>query len=410
MTTDSVFSILPDRFFSCLAGANRVHYAALLIRYFMLFQENARGVEREQVMLTFQEYFREVIGNKEEVIGEDDEDNLQEIHVTDSDSEPTLPPPEIWEKSSADLPDRNMAGQFLRRLIISGWLSEETLGDYTRLINITPGARPFCEALSRVAAGLKTEYESHVVAVYSHICGDAIRDNGHLAVLSANRETQDLIDSLKALSQSIKDYYERLSGEMAAKEVKDILYLQYVDYAKDVLDAAYKRLKTSDNLSRYRPKIFARIAELLQDDAWLSDNGRRFARIRQLTANEGREKLAAMLEDIRDTLRALDPLQDEIDKRNSLYARSSIQRVKALLEPDSTLAGRLGMLAKAVAENEVSLADIITHKLFSVRTFAKESLYRRLKKEETVFTPIQEKDEAALKLEEAEFLLRLSRQ
>jgi hypothetical protein len=283
-----VFSILPERFFSCLAGANRVHYAALLIRYFMLFQENARGVEREQVMLSFQEYFREAISEKEEVIREDEED-VQETMDFNSSSEPPLPPPEIWEKGSTDVSGRNMAGQFLRRLISSGWLSEETLGDYTRVINITPGARPFCEALSRVLAGLKTEYESHVVAVYSHICGDAIRDNGHLAVLSANRETQDLIDSLKALSQSIKDYYERLSGDMAAKEVKDILYLQYVDYAKDVLDAAYKRLKTSDNLSRYRPRIFARIAELLQDETWLSDNGRRFARIRQWTASEGRE-------------------------------------------------------------------------------------------------------------------------
>jgi hypothetical protein len=36
-------------------------------------------------------------------------------------------------------------------------LGEETLPDYTRVINITPHARPFFEALARVDEGLKAE-------------------------------------------------------------------------------------------------------------------------------------------------------------------------------------------------------------------------------------------------------------
>jgi len=51
-----VFSVLPDNFFSILASANRQHYAALLVLYYRLFQENTRGLERELVVREFMNY------------------------------------------------------------------------------------------------------------------------------------------------------------------------------------------------------------------------------------------------------------------------------------------------------------------------------------------------------------------
>jgi hypothetical protein len=67
----------------------------------------------------------------------------------------------LQENSPVNIRDR--AGRFLRRLINTGWLGEETLADFTRVINITAWAKPFFESLMRVDNGLKTEYESHVV-------------------------------------------------------------------------------------------------------------------------------------------------------------------------------------------------------------------------------------------------------
>jgi hypothetical protein len=393
ISENGVFSILPERFFSPLSGPNRKHYAALLLRFYRLFKENTRGALREQVIGDFVEYVR-AAGSIDQTEGDDNDE------------------PDDTGELGTD--ERGTAAAFLRRLVDAGWLSEETLSDYSRVVNITPWSRPFLEALDKVEQGRTAEYESHVVAVYSNLTGDAINDAGHLAVLSANRETQDLIDSLKALSQSIKDYYERLSDEESAKEVKDILHLQYDLYTIDVLDAAYKRLKTSDNLSRYRPKIFAKIAELLSNQQWLSENGRKLARIRQLSPDEGRKRITEMLEDIRDTLRALDPLQDEIDKRNSLYARSSIQRVKMLLEPDTTLAGKLSALAKALVNRDLppiqTASALIPINLYRIRTFSSNSLYRRYRRSEVKPAAAASlKDSAALEKDENKFLERLRR-
>jgi hypothetical protein len=434
-----VFATLPDNFFSPLARINREHYAALLVLYYRLFQENARGLEREQVIRSFTEYLgvhrnaladeglEELAAPDEFSAGEADE-NVPELDfdLPQAAAVPGGPEPETGpgeEKPGAGLRgagDRALANFFLRRLIATGWLSEETLSDYTRVINITPHGRPFFEALARVEEGLKTEYESHVVAIYSLLCGDAVEENGHYAVLNAHSTTQTLIDSLKVLSQSIKGHYDRLTADAADTGISGILHLHYDLYATDILDGAYKRLKTSDNLSRYRPRIIKQVGDLLAKETWLNESARKLSRNNSLPQGDNRRRLEVMLEDIRDTLRAMDPLLEDIDRRNMLYSRSSIERVKALLEPDSTLAGKLGVLIKEIylqekgageGEKPEALHQKLAHRLHLIRTFAPQSLYRRYQREAADFcrepSPV---DREAMDRAEAELFIRLQRQ
>lgn len=378
MPSIGVFSTLPENFFSPLVWANREHYSALLILYYRLFQDNAGGLEREQVMRSFMDY----LSRHRDALAEESEgaDGTASARVIDTDTLP-LDFGEGEPQGASAQNDRALAARFLRRLINTGWLDEETLTDYTRVINITPHARPFFEALARVDEGLTTEYESHVVAVYSLLCGDAAQENGHYAVLNAHNATTALIDSLKVLSQSIKGHYDKFTAEAAESGISGILRLHYDDYAPNILDGAYKRLKTSDNLSRYRPRVIKKIGELLHDSAWITASAKKFARLGSatLTLGESRQKLVTMLEEIRDTLRAVDPLLDDIDKRNMLYARSSTERVKTLLEPDSTIAGKLLTLTRAVYE---SRAGQLEHRVHGIRVFSPESLYRRHKRED----------------------------
>jgi hypothetical protein len=409
-----VFALLPPQFFSPLARANREHYAALLVLYFRLFQESSGKLERELVIRSFTDYLGR---HREALVPESSDDDAfdggagaagqdNETPYFDFDGGASGPGARNGTtgntvdgsredasraasagESGGDTSfqdDRALASKFLRRIINAGWLGEETLSDYTRVINITPHARPFFEALAKVDEGLKTEYESHVVAIYSLLCGDAVEENGHYAVLNAHSATTALIDSLKVLSQSIKGHYDRFTAEAASAEVKGILHLHYDIYAAEILDGAYKRLKTSDNLSRYRPRIQEKVGELLRNEAWLADSARKYSRINAQTQEESRGRLVTLLEEIRDTLRAVDPLLDDIDRRNMLYARSSIERIKALLEPDSTLAGKLGSLVRELYAGKDTADGLylrLLYRLYGVRTIAPESLYYRYKRE-----------------------------
>jgi hypothetical protein len=406
-----VFTILPPQFFSPLTRTNREHYAALLVLYFRLFQESSGKLERELVIRSFTDYLGR---HREALIAESSEDDAAEggtgasaqdvetpyfdfdggspgpdarngkAGTTEGDRDDAPPASAAGEYGASFQDDRAAANRFLRRIIAAGWLGEETLPDYTRVINITPHARPFFEALAKVDEGLKTEYESHVVAIYSLICGDAVEENGHYAVLNAHSATTALIDSLKVLSQSIKGHYDKFTGEAASSEVKGILHLHYDIYAAEILDGAYKRLKTSDNLSRYRPRIQKKAGELLGNEQWLAESARKYSRINAQTQEESRARLVTLLEEIRDTLRAVDPLLDDIDRRNMLYARSSIERIKALLEPDSTLAGKLGSLIREIYAGRDAAGGLylrLPHRLYGVRAISPESLYRRYKRD-----------------------------
>jgi hypothetical protein len=418
-----VFSVLPENFFSPLAGVNRKHYAELLVLYYRLFQENTRGLEREVVIREFMNY----LAPRRESLAEEHDDEA--APPDGAHDRPTTAP--SVELDFGHPPGRNgppdertLANRFLRRLINAGWLGEETLADFTRVVNITAWSKPFCEGLVRVHEGLKTEYESHVVNVYSSLCGDTVKENGHFMVLKAHEEARALIDSLKVLSQSIKGYYDTLNAEAVRSKAASVLHEHYDLYAGEVLDKAYKRLKTSDNVSRYRQGIFRQIKSLLHDEEWLEASAGKYQRILQSSREECRKKLQAMLEEIRDDLKSVDPLEDEIDRRNADYSRSSTEIIKAYIEPDSTVAGKLGILIKALygggsvdgggngekAAGE-GLRRRFAHGLYRIRFLAPSSLALRRPRDEADFsTQPSQADLAALDQAEAAFLERMKRQ
>jgi hypothetical protein len=403
-----VFGTLPQLFFSPLASPNRAHYAALLVVYYRAFQETPHGVERKALVARFAEYLETNKGSFAEgdALRDEQKDVEADTAVTAASDEELFDS----EETVSIEPTRALASRCVRILATAGWISEETLPDYTRVVNMSPHARPFLEALARVEEGLKVEYESHVVSIYSLLCGDAAKENGHYLVLNAHAQTIALIDSLKVLSQGIREHYERLTKGGDGRTIAEILALHYDGYAPDILDGAYKRLKTSDNLSRYRPRIIAQVREFLEDREWLETSSVKYARTGSMTVAAAREKLTSMLEEIRDTLRAVDPLLDEIDRRNMLYAKSSVERVKTLLEPPSTIAGKIMRIAGALREHPGSYRKL-QHHLYRIRSITGESRYRRWLKEALEPAAAEAaQDQAALERAESELRLRLARQ
>jgi len=422
--SSGVFSVLPDNFFSLLTGTNRQHYASLLVLYYRLFQENTRGLEREHVVREFMNY---LALHRDSLTEEFDDPQIDETpsvtgHSTGSaqDNTSSQTEPDVREldfgseittvSSGHSFDERTAASKILRRFIKTGWLGEETLADFTKVINITAWGRPFMKALADIDGGQKTEYESHVVTVYSMLCGETIKKDGHHAVLKAHEETRSLIDSLKVLSQSIKGYYDNLNADAIRSKASSVLHEHYNLYMGEVLDKAYKRLKTSDNVSRYRIGIFKQVANLLRDDKWLNESAGKYMRILQVSREECRKKLEFMLEEIRDDLRAVDPLEDEIDRRNAAYSRSSTEIIKAYIEPDSTVAGKIGLLIKAVREGADGVQSVIHHHLHRVRFLSPSTLAFTQKRAEGDFNAAPSRaDIEALDQTEIEFLERMKK-
>ncbi|MCL1813654.1 MAG: DUF5716 family protein [Treponema sp.] len=391
--------MLPFNFFSPLAGINREHYTALIVLYYRLFQENPRGLERELVVREFMNY---LVLHRDNLAEETDDSLVDDTPVPLADETKNS----VTERHPFD--ERQLASRFLRRLINAGWLDEETLADFTRVINITAWGKPFMKALADVDGGLKTEYESHVVTVYSLLCGDTIKNDGHHAVLIAHEEARSLIDSLKVLSQSIKGYYDKLNAEAVRSRAASVLHEHYDLYAGEVLDKAYKRLKTSDNVSRYRQSIFKQIAKLLRDNKWLDTSADKYSLMLAKSREECREKLKFMLEEIRDDLRSVDPLENEIDRRNAAYSRASTEIIRAYIEPDNTVAGKIGLIIKAIYNGNDRLRSGISHGIYRFGFLSPSSLSLRRQRDDGNFkTVTSQADINALEQNEKEFLERM---
>lgn len=403
MRHSSIFETLPENFFSPLASPNKKHYAALLCIYYRTFQEFPRGVERSTLAAKFTDYFtlcRDTIAEENAYY----EENKQE------DDDTAIPLFGTDEEFGIE-PARAQAARFIRILVAAGWMSVEILEDYTQMINMTSWARPFYEALARIEEGRNTEYESHIVAIYSLLCSDAAEENGHYAVLNAHEATVALNDSLKVLLQGIRDYYEKLEPATEEGGIASLLHQHYDLYAADILDAAYKRLKTSENLSRYRPRIIKRVRELKERKDWLDASALKYARSSRIPVEQARKRLLVMLEEIRDVLKGLDPLLSEIDRRNMQYARVSSERITILLAPASSITGRLSRAAKGIAEHP-HLARSLHHHLYRAANLSPESRYRRWQtgSTEAVFTDRSHIDPEELARIEKELRQRLERQ
>ncbi|MDR1637957.1 MAG: DUF5716 family protein, partial [Treponema sp.] len=138
--------------------------------YYRLFQENARGLERELVIREFMGYLslhQDSLAEEEteDGVAETPEDAGTRTQQGELDfgflrkPEEAAAPGGGPDENSKTVPtpaggrrldERVLAGRFLRRLTGAGWLGEETLADFSRVINITAWGKPFFEALVRV--------------------------------------------------------------------------------------------------------------------------------------------------------------------------------------------------------------------------------------------------------------------
>ncbi len=353
-TMESPFKHLPERFFSPLASRNREHFAYALLLFYEGFLSSPTGVDRDGLVDKLERYCENLTGMEQE---EDEETALEE------------------GDASAPLP-RKMALYLLKKIMKTGWISEETLQDFTRIVNIESRAKPFFEALHMTATGGGVEYESHIVAIYSLFCSDASADNGHYIVLRAHDHMMRLLDSLKVLSQNIKGHFEMLFP--ADLDIPGILNAHYNEYMKEIIDRAYTRLKTSDNLSRYRPEIIANINARLEDEEWLSVTADRLSSIRIGRYISPIDDLRGMLEDIRENLRNMDRIIDDIDRRNRMYSRISTEKIRNRLYVDSTMKGKLVGIVRAISEGHLQ-HELCEHGIFRFKSVSSESCSTRFR-------------------------------
>lgn len=312
-----LFDIIPDKFFSILASTNKEIYSdCLFILYSELKNNTSFGVDREIVIQTLVDYFE---------------------GATDKDL--------FYEEEESAKTSRDKANLVIRRLNECGWVDIETTTSYKQIVNFTDFSIPFLDTMDKLINNEKLEYQGYVYAIYSILFGNEnIQYNVMLEQISDN--TNRLMTGLKTLNSNIKKYIERITLQRSTEE---IMKLHFEGYTQDIIDKGYHRLKTSDNVSKFRPKIIEKLEGFKRDKEFIASVCKQNIEMeKHKNLEEAHEDALNKLNTIVYAFENMDIIINEIDRKNSQYIRASLTRVKYLLNSSRDLSGQVNEIFKYV--------------------------------------------------------------
>ena len=311
-----MFHIIPNNFFVPLSSPNRIVYWECISRLFAIMEHQLSfGVDREVLVDELEFYF-----------GQENAAQLVEEEFEASDS-------------------RSRANGILRRLEYYGWIEVETDKSYVQRVNFKEYAVKVIKTLLDIADGKQIEYQGYIYTIYSLVRGNM--DKPGIVLMQIWENTDYLITGLKNLNSNIKHYIDDLTRHRTVAEIMDALFN---DYITNIVDKAYHRLLTSDNVSKFRPEIIERLESKSRNEGFLENAAAEIAAIREVSIEEGREMTYHYLHEIIEAFRNMDEILQEINQKNTQYQRAAINRAKFLLAGNEDVRGQLKEILMGVNE------------------------------------------------------------
>lgn len=360
-----MFRVIPENFFIPLASPNRTIYWECICK---LFSSTANqlgfGVERSFLVDELEFYFDQTNAG-EPVPGED------EFEGDDS---------------------RAKANWMLRRLEFYGWIEVETDKSYVQRVMFRDYAVRIIKLLSEISEGSNVEYQGYIYTIYSLMKNRT--DNPGIMLLQVVENTDYLITGLKNLNSSIKHYIDELTRHKTVSEIMDVLFN---DYITNIVDKAYHRLLTSDNVAKFRPEIVSSLEKKSRSRVFISKASEEIAEIKEISEEDAKEMVYNMIRYTIDSFQNMDDILTEIDRKNTNYQKAAVNRARFLLISGDDVRGQLRSIMERLAcemlEESMDLGGIyrINYideliKIYSCAVIDEQSLYSR-KKPDKKFKP-----------------------
>lgn len=311
-----MFHILSENFFVPLASPGKIAYWECICKLFNVMDNQLSfGVERDVLVEELQYYFEQA--NAASVMEED-------IEKSDS---------------------RSKANWMLRRLEYYGWIEIETDKSYVQRVNFKEHAVKIIKTLTEIAEGRQIEYQGYIYTIYSLVRSNT--DNPGIVLMQILENTDLLVTGLKNLNSNIKHYIDELTKH---KTVAEIMNALFNDYITNIVDKAYHRLLTSDNVSKFRPEIVERLESKSRSRRYTEKARADIAGIKEISLEDAEELVYHYIRQIIDAFQNMDDILMEINQKNTQYQRAAINRAKFLLTGSEDIRGQLKELLVGINE------------------------------------------------------------
>lgn len=363
-----MFNVISDKFFIPLASPNKIIYWECICKLFAVMNHQLSfGVERDVLVEELQYYFEQV----------------QAADFAESE-----------EKELAGKSSRDKANWMLRRLEFYDWIEIETDKSYVQRVSFKEYAVKIIKTLLEIEEGKQIEYQGYIYTIYTLVRSNT--DHPGVMLLSVLDNTDMLITGLKNLNSGIKRYIDELTKYKTPAEIMDVLFN---DYIENIVDKAYHRLLTSDNVSKFRPEIVARLEEKSRSKSFIEKAAVELADIREISKTEAEELAYQYIHEVIDAFQNLDEILENIKVKNTQYQKAAINRAKFFLIGGEDVRGQikeiLSYLQERINEDKLKLGGIyrISYldnliRLYSASVLDEKSLYVPIEGKK-VFHPVE---------------------
>lgn len=311
-----MYHIIGDAFFVPLASPNKIVYWECICKLFSVMEHQLSfGVERDVLVEELQYYFEQT----------------QAADIQED---------EMQGKSA-----RDKANWMLRKLETYGWIDIETDKSYVQRVNFKEYAVKVIRTLLEIAEGKQIEYQGYIYTIYSLVRSNT--ENPGIVLLSIVENTDMLITGLKNLNSGIKNYIDELTKYKTPAEIMDVLFN---DYIENIVDKAYHRLLTSDNVSKFRPEIVERLESKSRNPKYIEKASADIAGIKEVPLEEAEELVYHYIHQVIDAFQNMDDILSEINYKNTQYQRAAINRAKFYLIGGEDVRGQLKEIISAMSE------------------------------------------------------------
>ena len=311
-----MFRVLPANFFVPLSSQNKTVYWDCICKLFSVMEHQLSfGVERDVLVDELEYYFDQSAAA------------------------------DLAEEEFAGADSRGKANGVLRRLEYYGWLEVETDKSYVQRVNFKEYAVRLMKTLLEIEEGRQMEYQGYIYTIYSLIRGNM--DHPGVVLLQILENTDALITGLKNLNSSIKHYIDELTRHSTVAEIMNALFN---DYITNIVDKAYHRLLTSDNVSKFRPEIMERLESRSRNRSYVEKAAAELAELQETDTDTARENVYRYLHEILEAFRNMDEILDEINQKNTQYQKAAINRAKFLLSGNEDVRGQLKEILMGIHE------------------------------------------------------------
>ena len=311
-----MYHIIGDAFFVPLASPNKIVYWECICKLFSVMEHQLSfGVERDVLVEELQYYFEQT----------------QAADIQED---------EMQGKSA-----RDKANWMLRKLETYGWIDIETDKSYVQRVNFKEYAVKVIRTLLEIAEGKQIEYQGYIYTIYSLVRSNT--ENPGIVLLSIVENTDMLITGLKNLNSGIKNYIDELTKYKTPAEIMDVLFN---DYIENIVDKAYHRLLTSDNVSKFRPEIVERLESKSRNPKYIEKASTDIAGIKEVPMEEAEELVYHYIHQVIDAFQNMDDILSEINYKNTQYQRAAINRAKFYLIGGEDVRGQLKEIISAMSE------------------------------------------------------------